>query len=56
MEVGTDGRTDGGTERGKEGGTEPERSWVTICIHLLDPHGNMPRQSVISKQQHKLSH
>ena len=27
-----------------------------ICIHLLDLHWNMPRQSVISTQQHKLSH
>ena len=25
-----------------------------ICIHLLDPHWTMPRQAVISAQQHKL--
>ena len=27
-----------------------------ICIHLLNPHWPMPRQAVISTQQHKLSH
>ena len=32
------------------------RSLIYICIHLLDPHWIMPRQSVISTQQHKLSH
>ena len=26
-----------------------------ICIHLLNPHWTMPRQAVISTQQHKLS-
>ena len=52
----------GGTERGKEGrrmGTraKPGNQLVYhICIHLLNPHWNMPRQAVISTQQHKLSH
>ena len=27
-----------------------------ICIRLLNPHWPMPRQAVISTQQHKLSH
>ena len=52
----------GGTERGKEGrrmGTraKPGNQLVhNICIHLLNPHWPMPRQAVISTQQHKLSH
>ena len=52
----------GGTERGKEGrrmGTraKPGNQLVYhICIHLLNPHWPMPRQAVISTQQHKLSH
>ena len=56
------GRRDGGTERGKEGrrmGTraKPGNQLVYhICIHLLNPHWTMPRQAVISTQQHKLSH
>ena len=49
-------------ERGKEGrrmGTraKPGNQLVYhICIHLLNPHWPMPRQAVISTQQHKLSH
>ena len=48
----------GGTERGKEGrrmGTraKPGNQLVYhICIHLLNPHWTMPRQAVISTQQH----
>ena len=58
----TGGRQVGGTERGKEGrrkGTraKPGNQLVYyICIHLLDPHWTMPRQAVMSTQQHKLSH
>ena len=61
-EGGREGRRDGWTERGKEGRREgtrakPDNQLVYyICIHLLDPHRTMPRQAVISKQQHKLSH
>ena len=57
-----EGRRDGGTERGKEGrrmGTraKPGNQLVYhICIHLLNPHWTMPRQAVISTQQHKLAH
>ena len=29
---------------------------LVFCIHLLSPHWTMPRQAVISTQQHKLSH
>ena len=53
---------DGGTERGEEGRREGTRAKsgkqlvYCICIDLLDPHWTMPRQSVISTQQHKLSH
>ena len=60
--AGREGRRDGGTERGKEGrrmGTraKPGNQLVYhICIHLLNPHWTMPRQAVISTQQHKLSH
>ena len=49
------------TERGKEGrrkGTraKPGDQLVNYMgVHLLDPHWNMPRQSVISTQHHKLS-
>ena len=52
----------GGTERGKEGrrmGTraKPGNQLVYhICIQLLNPHWPMPRQAVISTQQHKLAH
>ena len=59
---GAEGRRVGGTERGKEGrrmGTraKPGNQLVYhICIHLLTPHWTMPRQAVISTQQHKLSH
>ena len=63
------GSGDGGTERGKEGrregGKEGRRMGTRakpgnqlvyhICIHLLNPHWTMPRQAVISTQQHKLS-
>ena len=64
-ELGSEGRRVGGTKRGKEvkdGRTEGPRAKpgnqlvYYICIHLLDPHWNMPRQAVISTQQHKLSH
>ena len=60
--VGREGRRDGGTEKGiegrREGGWEPERSRVTSysISYLLNPHWTMPRQAVISTQQHKLSH
>ena len=53
---------DGGTKIGKEGRTEGTRAKpgnqlvYYICINLLDPHWTMPRQAVISTQQHKLSH
>ena len=60
---GAEGRRDGGREgMGKEGsrmGTrvKPGNQLVYhICIHLLNPHWTMPRQAVISTQQHKLSH
>ena len=59
---GAEGGRVGGTERGKEGrrmGTraKPGNQLVYhICIHLLNPHWPMPRQAVISTQQHKLSH
>ena len=52
----------GGREGGKDGrrmGTraKPGNQLVYhICIHLLNPHWPMPRQAVISTQQHKLSH
>ena len=61
-EGGRVGETEGRREGRREGGWEPERSRVTralvyhICIHLLNPHWTMPRQAVISTQQHKLSH
>ena len=59
---GREGRRDGEREGGKEGrgmGTraKPGNQLVYhICIHLLNPHWPMPRQAVISTQQHKLSH
>ena len=59
---GAEGGRVGGTERGEEGrrmGTraKPGNQLVYhICIHLLNPHWPMPRQAVISTQQHKLSH
>ena len=67
---GAEGGRVGGTERGKEGrregGKEGRRMGTRakpgnqlvyhICIHLLNPHWPMPRQAVISTQQHKLSH
>ena len=59
---GAEGGRVGGRERGKEGrrmGTraKPGNQLVYhICIHLLNPHWTMPRQAVISTQQHKLSH
>ena len=62
--MGAEGGRVGGTERGKkkEGrrmGTraKPGNQLVYhICIHLLNPQWTMPRQAVISTQQHKLSH
>ena len=67
---GEERRRDRGMDRVREGGSEGWRKVrregtrakpgnqvvYCICIHLLDPHWNMPRQSVISTQQHKLSH
>ena len=59
---GTERRSDVGTKRGKvvrrEGGREPERSRVTrfVSTSVLDPHWTIPRQAVISTQQHKLPH
>ena len=59
---GTEGRREGRREGGKEGrrvGTraKPGNQLVYhICIHLLNPHWTMPRQAMISTQQHKLSH
>ena len=61
-EGGSEGRREGRREGGKEGrrmGTrvKPGNQLVYhICIHLLNPHWTMPRQAVISTQQHKLSH
>ena len=68
--MGAEGGRVGGTERGKEGrregGKEGRRMGTRakpgnqlvyhICIHLLNTHWTMPRQAVISTQQHKLSH
>ena len=57
-----EGRRDGGTERGKEGrrmGTraKPGNHAASISyLYPLNPHWTMPRQAVISTQQHKLSH
>ena len=57
-EGGREGRRDGEREGGKEGrrmGTraKPGNQLVYhICIHLLNPHWTMPRQAVISTQQH----
>ena len=59
---GREGRRYGEREGGKEGrrmGTraKPGNQLVYhICIHLLNPHWTIPRQAVISTQQHKLSH
>ena len=61
-EGGSEGRREGEREGGKEVrrmGTraKPGNQLVYhICIHLLNPHWTMPRQAVISTQQHKLSH
>ena len=54
----TEGRRDGVTKRVKGGRTEGTRAKLVyyMCINLLDPHWTMPRQAVISTQQHKLSH
>ena len=61
-----DGEREGGKEGRREGGKEGRRMGTRakpgnqlvyhICIHLLNPHWHMPRQAVISTQQHKLSH
>ena len=61
-----DGEREGGKEGRREGGKEGRRMGTRakpgnqlvyhICIHLLNPHWTMPRQAVISTQQHKLSH
>ena len=58
----SEGRKDGEREGGKQGRrmetqAKPGNQLVYhICIHLLNPHWTMPRQAVISTQQHKLSH
>ena len=55
------GRREGGSEGRREGrrmGTRAKpgnQLLYHICIHLLNPHWTMPRQAVISTQQHKLS-
>ena len=61
-----DGEGEGGKEGRREGGKEGRRMGTRakpgnqlvyhICIHLLNPHWTMPRQAVISTQQHKLSY
>ena len=45
-----------GTEGRKEDGKPGNQLVYHICIYLLNPHWPMPRQAVISTQQHKLSH
>ena len=60
-EGGSEGRREGRMEGGKEDGNPSEAGYNqlvyhNICIHLLNPHWTMPRQAVISTQQHKLSH
>ena len=61
-EGGSEGRREGRREGGKEGRrmrtrAKPGNQLVYhMCIHLLNPHWTMPRQAVISTQQHKLSH
>ena len=58
-EGGREGRRDEGGKEGRRMGTraKPGNQLVYhICIHLLNPHWTMPRQAVISRQQHKLSH
>ena len=61
-EGGSEERRDGEREGGKEGRwmgirAKPGNQLVYhICIHLLNTHWTMPRQAVISTQQHKLSH
>ena len=60
-ERGSEGVRDGGTEGRREvrregGKAKPGNQLVYyICIHLLGPHWIMPRQALISTQQHKLS-
>ena len=66
-EGGRVGGTEGGKEGRREGGKEGRRMGTRakpgnqlvlyhICINLLNPHWTMPRQAVISTQQHKLYH
>ena len=55
-EGGSEGRREGRREGGKEDGKPGNQLVYHICIHLLNPHWPMPRQAVISTQQHKLSH
>ena len=56
------GRREGGSEGRREGrrmGTRAKPGNQLVyhtCIHLLNPHWTMPRQAVISTQQHKISH
>ena len=59
-EGGREGRRDGEREGGKEGrrmGTraKPGNQLVSYLYPLVKPHWTMPRQAVISTQQHKLS-
>ena len=62
-ERGSEEGRDGGSERGKQVRREGTRakpgnqlvdynSYNNISIHLLDPHWTIPRQAVISTQQH----
>ena len=56
---GREGRRDGEREGGKEGrrmGTRAKPANQLYHINLLNPHWTMPRQAVISIQQHKLYH
>ena len=58
-EGGSEGRREGRGKEGRRMGTRAKRGnqlVYHICIHLLNPHWTMPRQAVISTQQHKLSH
>ena len=57
--MGAEGGRVGGTERGKEGrreeGKEDGNPSEYIIFVSTNPHWTMPRQAVISTQQHKLS-
>ena len=54
-----EGERGGGRREGRRMGTraKPGNQLIyPICIHLLNPLWTMPRQAVISTQQHKLCH